>query len=442
MEESIEPLKAENLSCGASLAAPDSEEMKRVVFILVGHYLPGFKGGGPTRSISNLVSALGNEFRFKVITLDRDLGAASPYPGIPEGRWIRVGNADVMYVSPGWRGLLRMVKPLRTMDKRAVLYLNSFFSRSFSMFAILLRRLGLIRPECLVIAPRGEFSPGALHLKRGRKLLYIRLSKWFGNYRGVIWHASSRMEAANIREYFKGVGVIRIASVIPGSSEENANSVEPASLNSVNRGQQTEKKIRTRPYKTAGHLRVVFLSRISPMKNLLGALKALQGVSGEVSFDIYGPLEDLEYWNACRKAIDDLPPNVRVNYAGEVEHERVFEVFSGYDLFLFPTLGENFGHVICEALGAGCPVLISDQTPWRDLQDAGAGWDVPVHDNDRFSAILQQCIDADEEWYTPLRVKAEEFARVCVADPGVIDASRKLFGNTKGNIGAEFSLGQ
>jgi glycosyltransferase involved in cell wall biosynthesis len=122
----------------------------------------------------------------------------------------------------------------------------------------------------------------------------------------------------------------------------------------------------------------VFISRISPKKNLLFALRMLQSVLGDISFDIYGPIEDARYWNRCEKAIGTLPPNVRVKYMGMVEHEKVGEVFAEHDLFLFPTLGENYGHVICEALSAGCPVLISDQTPWRHLQEEGAGWDIPL----------------------------------------------------------------
>jgi hypothetical protein len=80
MEELIEPLKTEEMKGGHLKTVADSGKIKKVVFILVGHYLPGFKGGGPTRSISNLVSALGKEFTFKVTTLDRDTWV----PGSPE----------------------------------------------------------------------------------------------------------------------------------------------------------------------------------------------------------------------------------------------------------------------------------------------------------------------------------------------------------------------
>lgn len=38
-----------------------------------------------------------------------------------------------------------------------------------------------------------------------------------------------------------------------------------------------------------------------------------------------------------------------------------------YDLFVFPTLGENFGHVVIESLSAGTPVFMSNTTPWKSF---------------------------------------------------------------------------
>jgi glycosyltransferase involved in cell wall biosynthesis len=39
--------------------------------------------------------------------------------------------------------------------------------------------------------------------------------------------------------------------------------------------------------------------------------------------------------------------------------------FAQYDLFAFPSRGENFGHVVLESLSVGTPVLVSDRTPWK-----------------------------------------------------------------------------
>jgi glycosyltransferase involved in cell wall biosynthesis len=179
--------------------------------------------------------------------------------------------------------------------------------------------------------------------------------------------------------------------------------------------------------KKPGQLRALFLSRVARKKNLSGALRMLRDVSGDVSFNIYGPLEDPGYWEECQDLIATLPTNIQVQYQGQIEHERIGEVFAEHDLFLFPTLGENYGHVICEALGSGCPVLISDQTPWRNLETDGVGWDFPHEETDRFRSVLQQCVDADDKWCAALSRRAMQYAAKHASDPETIAANRRLF---------------
>jgi len=163
------------------------------------------------------------------------------------------------------------------------------------------------------------------------------------------------------------------------------------------------------------------------MKNLSGALRLLAGVSGAVSFDIYGPIEDLDYWDECQGLITALPPNIQVRYIGEIEHKMVKQVFAEHDLFLLPTLGENYGHVICEALASGCPVLISDQSPWRNLEAEGVGWDIPLGDTKRFQSVMQQCVDGDDEWFAAMSKRAMDYVAKRASDPETINANRRLF---------------
>jgi len=78
-------------------------------------------------------------------------------------------------------------------------------------------------------------------------------------------------------------------------------------------------------------------------------------------------------------------------------------------------------------LAAACPVLISDRTPWLGLQGIGVGWDVPLEDMQRFTAILQECVDAEGESYNRLRMRAKEYAEGLAANPSLVDANRRLF---------------
>jgi glycosyltransferase involved in cell wall biosynthesis len=396
------------------------------VLTLVTTYVPGYKGGGPVRSIANLVASLGAEFRFRIVTLDRDFGNKLPYPGVVANRWIRVGHADVIYLCPGLRGLIRTYALLRSVDQNTVVYLNSFFSRRFSMLAVVMRRLKLCRPRCLLIAPRGEFSQGALLFKRLRKSLYIRISRWLGLYDDLIWHASSSFEGADIRRNFPLAREIGVETPVrcPDASRRTNRTSEVVAASDIALTMQSQRVTRC---KTPGRLRVAFVSRFTRKKNLLGALNMLQGLSGDISFDMYGPLEDAAYWEECQSQIAALPANIRVRYWGEIEHERVRQVFADHDLFLFPTLGENYGHVIMEALAAGCPVLVSDQTPWRNLEAEGVGWDIPLAEPERFRSVLQQCVDGDDEWHAAISTRAMDCAARRASDPEIVDANRRLF---------------
>jgi glycosyltransferase involved in cell wall biosynthesis len=417
----------DGLAFTSGMGQPEASTAKPLVLALVGTYLPGYKAGGPLRSIENLVAAIGGEFHFRIVTLDRDLGEKLPFPGIVANRWVQVGQADVMYLRPGPRGLPGMWALLRSVDRNTVLYLNSFYARPFSMLAMLMRRLKLCRPRCVVLAPRGEFSPGAMQLKRIRKLLYLRISRWLGLYQNLIWHASSEFEVVHIRRQFPLTEYVGVTGVVPGlgASDGKRWTSEVATASDI-AGAAPPRQRGRRP-KRRGQLRAVFVSRLSRKKNLSGALRMLESVSGEVAFDIYGPAEDAKYWEECRGLIAALPANIRVRYCGEIPHERVEQVFAEHDLFLLPTLGENYGHVICEALAAGCPVLISDQTPWRNLEAEGVGWDVPLGETERFQAALQQCVDGDDEWYAALSARAMNYAVKRTSDSEPIDANRRLF---------------
>jgi len=380
---------------------------KITILTFIAYYLPGYKSGGPIRTIANMVDRLGDEFQFKIITADRDFDDMKPYPKLKIDGWNRVGKADVFYMSPKMRAL-RGFKKILCSTECDVIYLNSFFSPHFSIKPLLLRRLQLIPDKPLILAMRGEFSPGALGLKSLKKRVYLLVAKAFGLYRGVVWQASSEHEEADIRQWFgRGVPVVVAPNLPPVI--HSADELPPKSK------------------KTKGCLKIIFLSRISRMKNLDRALKMLNGLNGQVQFDIYGPMEDKEYWAECEQIISNLPENINVRYRGAVTHEQVGAIMREHDLFFLPTLGENFGHVILEALCAGCPVLISDQTPWRCLEEKGVGWDLPFDRSELCRDALQKCVDMDNEEYVKWSKRARTYGLQVTKDDGTVEKNRQLF---------------
>jgi glycosyltransferase involved in cell wall biosynthesis len=370
------------------------------------HYLPGFKAGGPIRSLSNMADVLGDEIEFFIGTTDRDLGDTEPYSKTDTNAWVQMGKAKVRYFAR--RSIsIRAIRALIDEVRPDCIYLNSFFDPIFSLRVLVARRVGLVPRIPLLIAPRGEFSVGALALKSLRKLAYLKVTLLSGLTQDVTWHASTAIEAGDIsRNVSDGSSPIAIAPDLGTAPPENAASA-------------------WRPRESGSPLRLCFLSRISRKKNLAGALRAVGLAEARILFDIYGPKEDETYWAECETIIDDLPPHVTVAYRGEVAHRDIASILVRYDLFLFPTFGENYGHVIFEALSVGLPVLTSDQTPWNDLRSVGAGWAIATDDHS-----IAGCIDEAARWtlaeQSAARSASISYAKLILQDERNIEQNRQL----------------
>ncbi|HUG91888.1 MAG TPA: glycosyltransferase [Planctomycetaceae bacterium] len=373
------------------------------------YYLPGYKAGGPLRTIANMVEQLGDEFTFRIVTRDRDLGDAGAFSGVAVGEWNAVGRADVLYLPPGGMDEQAVRRVLRE-TPHDVLYLNSFCSPRLTIVPLVLRWLGRVPERPVVLAPRGELAASALGKSPVRKRLYAAAARTARLFRDVIWQASSPFEADEIRQRIGRQAHIVVARDLPPRLDAGAERRPPAA--------------RAKP---AGQARLLFLSRIHPVKNLDGALRLLDRLSGEIEFNVYGPLEDERYWQRCRQQFARMPANVRVEQRGSVAPEDVPRVMREHDLLLFPTRGENFGHVILESLIAGCPVLISDRTPWRNLAGAGVGWDLPLDGQDRFRQVLQGVIDMPADEHAALRDRAAAYGRQICRDTEALEQNRRLF---------------
>lgn len=386
-----------------TLSVPESRIR---VLTLVDYYVPGFKAGGALRSVSNLVDHLQGEFQFLVVTRDRDAGDRTAYHSVQVNEWQAVNGATVFYVAGGLFLAYRLTALLRR-TKYDVLYLNSLLSPQFTLLVLALRRLGLLPAAAIIIAPRGEASSGALATKRWKKLPFLAAAKVLRLYSGLTWQASTTIEAEDIHRHFATVA--KSIVVAPDIAATNTRRLSK----------------QTRRPKQAGSLDVVFLSRITAKKNLLGALRCLAGVRGTLKFDIYGPREDVGYWAECERALSRLPSNIEAHYLGVVDPSDVPRVMSSYHLFFLPTHSENFGHVIVEAISAGTPVLISDATPWQHLAARRVGWDLPVDDEAGFRAALQEMMDMNQEGLSTMSDAATRYA-AAIHDNDAVDQNRQL----------------
>ena len=306
--------------------------MKKNILCFVQYYLPGYKSGGPVRTISNMVDVLSDEYLFKIVTTDRDVSDIDRYDGILINKWNRI-NSSLVYYLENNRSYFKYLYRILKYENYDLIYLNSLFDFKFSILPLIINRFLLNKKTNVLLAPRGELSDGALTIKKSKKKIYLWLSNILQLYDDVNWHASTELEKDTIKKNYKKTNNIFIAKNLP---------VVPNIID-FNEYVDVDNKV----------LKIIFLSRITPKKNLLFVLGVLKKYVKPVKLDIWGGIEDVTYWQKCEKNIEELPVNVEVCYKGPVKHDEVPNILLSYDLFFFPTLGENYGHVIAEALSAG-----------------------------------------------------------------------------------------
>ena len=144
----------------------------------------------------------------------------------------------------------------------------------------------------------------------------------------------------------------------------------------------------------------------------------------KVEFHIYGVIDDQEYWNSFKAELESSS-YVDMKYMG-VE---LPDIYANADFLVLPTKHENYGHVIVEAWSNGCPVIISRNTPWKNLHVQDLGWDVDLKNFDNLVATLQEAVDLDFTSYIAQVTACYNYFRDVITDSEVIEANRKLFSN-------------
>lgn len=361
---------------------------KKKVLLFADWYYPAFKAGGPVQSCRNIVKTMGDRFQFFVLTSDRDLGDSEPWPDLPANQWLEGPDGEkIFYAAPGYLNASNLIALIRQIEP-AVIYFNSMFSSRYTLLPLWTLQRMRYKGK-VVIAPRGMLHEGAMMRKSLKKKLFLQAFRLSGWPRKLVFHATDDQEQKDIRQYFPLAKDVRIVSNIPHIDEQ------PALI----------------PLKQRGELRMVFISRIHPKKNLDFILQTLADpYQGKIVFDVYGEADDAKYDHQCKSMAAQLPPSVQVRFKGPVSHKNVFETLYQYHLFVLPTLGENFGHAIFEALSAARPVLISDKTPWRQLPEVFAGWDLPLQNAGDYRAAIQQSLNMEQQEFSKWVKGARQYA--------------------------------
>jgi glycosyltransferase involved in cell wall biosynthesis len=358
---------------------------KKKILVFVDWFYPGYKGGGPIRSCINIVLLLKDKYDIKVVTRDSDLNDNEPYPGIVSDMWVMTDlQVPVLYLSQGNLSFSTIKRIIKEERPRHV-YINSMYSLYFTIYPLLAKRFLSVKP-IYTVAPRGMLYDSAIQKKIIKKKFFFGLLKntIFSSAR---FHVTNEREGESVRKYF------------PANSVWQADNLPP----------QHQKQLEV-CFKQSGQLRCVFVARIDPIKNLLLLLKITSSIPHDIHLTIVGPVDDIEYWNECKNVISSLPSNITVDIAGTVSNDEVHKYIVNAHLFVLLTQGENFGHAILESFLAGRPVLISDQTPWRELEANKAGWDLALDDTTAIKEKIKAAVQWDQETFGEWALSSWNFA--------------------------------
>lgn len=204
----------------------------------------------------------------------------------------------------------------------------------------------------LVVAPRGMLAPAALAFSPIKKRVLWALRQGAVVRAAACIHATSEQEHDEVRAF----GLKNPVAIIP-------NGIDLPELPDRDDDRQH-----------AGPV-VLALGRIHPKKGLdrlVRAWAAVEAKSPDWRLRIVGP--DEQGHAAALKAQAAALGVQRMSIEGPLRGEAKLAAYRQADLFVLPTLNENFGITVAEALGAELPVIATKGAPWQGLEREGCGW--------------------------------------------------------------------
>lgn len=363
----------------------------KTIFILTENFYPAYKAGGPIQSLTNLILALEHNYNFYMATAAYDIRSTVVLENIEVDKWNEIMLPNSQKVISVWyaggRGLrYHIFKKLIANINPDYIYINGMFSLHY--FLIPLIALQSLKPKSeIVICPRGMIQKGALLGKSFKKKLYLQALHWSGLLNKVKWHATNLEEKKDIIGRFRTSNNIIIALNIPKKPLERITFLKKLHYEG---------------------LKLIYLSLLAEKKNLIFLLEIIK-CTQNIFLDIYGPVKDIAYWNECEILINQMPGKVK--YCGDVLPINVQKTLSQYHALALLTKGENFGHALYESLSVGRPIITSNYTPWKNLQQQHAGWNVDIKNASESAFAFKALAEMAEDGYIKFCQGAYKLAR-------------------------------
>ena len=369
------------------------------ILLISGGFFPGKKYGGIVTSRLNFCEALKSVFDIYVLTSNHDYNSNVVYENIDAG-WNGFRGYQLQYINDKQFGG-KYIKTIIDSIKPDLIYMSGTITSFFKYNRFALKYAKKRNIPCL-ISPDGDLGTNALSIKTSKKRFAAFICRFFKVFDKVFFYTTSKEEKDNLISFLK----INQTFVYEGTN---------ISYPIISRDPIIKKK---------NSLRAIYSSRIHKQKNLLFVLKCFQQLRlDNLYLDIYGEIEDLDYWKECKSIIDT---NKNIKYLGLLDIDEARDIYKRYDCLLMPTLGENYSHTIEESIMCGCPVLLTKGvTPWDSI-NGEAGFLFDENDQKAFISLVNMLYSFDNNEYSEIQKTTRTYAIT------VLDTKKKstIFVNT------------
>ena len=353
------------------------------VFISIPWFTPAFKAGGPIQSVNNLICSYKDQISYKIFCGAEDVdGSAIKTKSF--NSWEQFNNQTEIYYNKNLN-YFQIFKFWRTIYNFDYLYIIGIYSLKYNIFPLLFSR-----SKHKILSVRGMLHPGALSQKSIKKKIFLYFLKSIKIQKRILFHATDENEKNYILKIFGEKTKIVIAENYPNI---HTNTFKPA--------------------KQKNSLILVSVALVSPMKNHLLILNSLKLCKANIEYHIIGAIKDKNYWNLCLKEIEEMPDHIKMIYHGEKEPGEIINYLKKCHVFILPSKSENYGHAIIEALSAGKPIITSKNTPWNNLENSGAGFNVDLDSNSIIDSI-DFFVNQNQETYDIYSNNAAAYAKAAI----------------------------
>ena len=213
----------------------------------------------------------------------------------------------------------------------------------------------------LIVSPHGMLEPWSKNYKAFKKKIAWTLYQSKAIRSAKVLHATSEMEASNLKDLKLNIPIALIPNGINlPSVESNKKNYKLSDIGLIDDGRNI----------------MLSLGRIHPKKGLLNLLKAWKrsGFLYQKWRLVLAGFPDKEYLKKLNDYINKNNLHSSVIILGPLVGEDLENIYKNSKIFVLPTYSENFGLVVAEALSYGLPSITTKGAPWSILKKENAGW--------------------------------------------------------------------